>query len=165
MQRVGIGIRRTAAVCREAACAPVLVIMQLLAGKSFIAVNMKHSTLSVVAFVLLVLAGCTFGFHRSSHNDGFDFPSENVSRIIIGKTTDDELIQMFGGPLAKYEVSENEERWKYSYSTGTEIEEQVFLTDTVQSTSHQKTLDILLKNGTVTNFTYAESSVPPGPAR
>lgn len=140
-------------------------IMRLLTGKLFIAVNMKHSSLSAVAFILLALAGCSFGFHRSTHNDGFDFPSENVSKILIGKTTGDELIQMFGGPLAKYEVSENEERWKYSYSTGTEIEEQVFLTDTVQLTSRQKTLVILLKNGTVTNFTYAESSVPPGPAQ
>lgn len=130
--------------------------MRLLTGKLFIAVNMKHSTLSAIAFILLALAGCTFGFHRSVHNDGFDFPSENVSKILIGKTTGDELIKMFGGPLAKFEVSENEERWKYSYSTGIEIGEQGFLTDTVQSASYHKTLVILLKNGTVTNFTFNE---------
>ena len=126
---------------------------------------MKHLTLPAVAFILFAFEGCALAFHRSTQNDGFDFPSENVSKILIGKTTGDELIQLFGGPLAKFEVSENEERWKYSYSTGTEIEEQGFLTDTVQSTGHHKTLDILLKNGTVTNFTYTESSEPPGPVQ
>jgi hypothetical protein len=117
--------------------------------------NMKHLLLSVSAFILLAIAGCAY--HNSTYNDGFDFPIENVSQIIIGKTTDNELITMFGGPLEKSEVSENEERWEYSYSSGTKIEES-FLTDEVHSTGHYKTLDILLKNGTVTNFTYTESS-------
>jgi hypothetical protein len=120
-------------------------------------VNTKHLTLSVIAFVPLAVVGCALSYHRSDDNDGFDFSSGNVNKIIKGKTTANELIQLFGGPLSKSEVSENEEEWKYSYSTSIKIEEKYFLTDEVQSTGHHKTLDILLKNGTVTSFTYSES--------
>lgn len=152
-------------MCRKGIFIPVRTIMQLLTGKFFIVVNMKHLTLPAVAFILFAFEGCALAFHRSTYDDGYDFPSENVNRIINGKTTGDELIQLFGGPLAKYEVSENEERWKYYYSTGTEIVEKGFLTDEVQSTGQRKTLVILLKNGTVTNFTYTESSWPLGSAQ
>jgi hypothetical protein len=81
-----------------------------------------------------------------------------VNKIIRGKTTGDELIQMFGGPLAKIEVSENEEEWKYSCSTGTQIVVKGFLTDQEQSTGQHKMLDIMLKNGIVTDFTYTENT-------
>jgi hypothetical protein len=137
-------------------------VLRLLNGRElfFIVVNNKHLTFSVVAFSLLAVVGCTLAFHRTTYNDGFDFPSENVNKIMIGKTTGDELIQMFGGPLAKIEVSEDEEEWKYSSSTGTEIVVKGFLTDKEQSTGQHKTLDIMLKNGTVTDFTYTESHEP-----
>lgn len=104
----------------------------------------------------LAVAGCSMSYHRQTFNDGFDFPSENVSGIIIGKTTSDELIELFGGPLAKNDISETEEVWRYSYSTGIRIEEDDFFTDDVQSTHQYKMLVIKLKNGTVTNFTYTE---------
>lgn len=134
-------------------------LLRLLSGRQlfFMVVNMKHLTFPVVAFISLAVVGCALAFHHTTYNDGFDFPSENVNKIMKGKTTGDELIQMFGGPLEKFEVSENEEEWKYSYSTGTEIVEHGFLTDKEQSTSQHKTLDILLKNGTVTDFTFTDS--------
>jgi hypothetical protein len=118
---------------------------------------MKLLTLSAAAFVLLAVVGCAFSFGNSTYNDGFDFPSENVKKIMIGKTTSNELIQMFGGPLSKYDVSENEEQWTYSYSTGNKYEVRGFLTDKAQSTSRRKTLSIRLKNGTVANISYTES--------
>ena len=121
---------------------------------------MKHLTLSVVAFVLLAVFGCTFAFRHSDYNNGFNFPSENVNKIKKGKTTANELIQMFGGPLTRFEVSENEEVWNYSYSTGIQIVEKSFLTDTTQATGQHRRLNILLKNGTVTDFSYTEDSIP-----
>jgi hypothetical protein len=126
---------------------------------------MKHLTLSVVAFILLAVVGCAFSFGNSTYSDGFDFPSENVKKIMIGKTTANELIQMFGGPLSKSEVSETEEEWMYSYSTGNKFEVNGFLTDKLQSTSHRKTLYIRLKNGIITNFSYTETSEPQGSAQ
>jgi outer membrane protein assembly factor BamE (lipoprotein component of BamABCDE complex) len=117
---------------------------------------MKTITLSVVALVLLAVAGCTLAYHRKTFDDGFDFPSEKVNKIVKGKTTGDEIIQMFGGPLGKSEILENEEQWRYFYSTGIEVKESGFLTDEERSTRRRKTLVILLKNGVVTNFTYTE---------
>ena len=117
---------------------------------------MKLLTLSVAAFMILAVVGCALSFGSSTNNDGFDFPSENVKKIVIGKTTSNELIHMFGGPLAKYDVAENEEQWTYSYSTGNKYEVRGFLTDTAQSTRRRKTLSIQLKNGTVTSFSYTE---------
>ncbi len=108
------------------------------------------------AFISLAVVGCALSYHRSDDNDGFDFSSENVKKIMKGKTTANELIELFGGPLSKTEVSENEEEWKYSYSTSIVIEEDFFLTYVLQSTGQHKTLDILLKDGTVTSFTYSE---------
>jgi hypothetical protein len=124
--------------------------------------NMKYLALPVVAFTLLAVVGCAFSFSNSTYNDGFDFPSEDVSKIMIGQTTCDELIKMFGGPLSKYEVSEDEEQWMYSYSTGNKFEISGFLTDKAQSTSQHKSLYIRLKNGIITSFSYTESSEPHG---
>lgn len=48
---------------------------------------MKHLTFSVVAFILFAVVGCALASHRTIYYDGFDFPSENVNKIMIGKTT------------------------------------------------------------------------------
>ena len=121
---------------------------------------MKHLKLSVVAFLLLVVVGCSLSFSHSTHNDGFDFPSGNVNKIMIGKTTGNELIQMFGGPLSKSEASENEEQWMYSSSTVTKYTVRDLLNDKVETAGQHKTLYIRLKNGIVTNFSYTESLEP-----
>jgi hypothetical protein len=140
-------------------------IMQLLTDKFYIVVNMKYLSLSVASFILLAVVGCASSFSESTTNNGFDFPSENVKKIIKGKTTGNELIQMFGGPLFKWDVSEDEEHWMYSYTTGNKFEVKGFLTDKVQSTSQHKSLFIFLKNGIITNFNYTETPEPLGSAQ
>jgi hypothetical protein len=119
---------------------------------------MKHLMSFFIAFILLSADGCALSYHRTTYNDGFDFPSENISKIVKGKTTGDELVEIFGGPLAKSEVSEDEEIWRYSSTTGTKIEQTGFLSDEVQSTRQHKTLDVRLKNGIVTDFSYTEGN-------
>jgi hypothetical protein len=133
---------------------------QLFTGESYIAVNMKYLMLSVAAFSLLAVAGCMSSFKHTVYSDGFDFPSENVKKIVAGKTTGKELIQMFGGPFEKYGISDEEEQWVYFYSTGTKFTVKSLLTDKVQSTGQHKTLSIRLKNGTITSFSYSESFEP-----
>jgi outer membrane protein assembly factor BamE (lipoprotein component of BamABCDE complex) len=140
-------------LCLFAACTSMISSREF-----FIVVNMKHLALFVIAFIMLAAEGCSLSYHRTTYNDGFDFPSENVNRIIKGVTTDDELVEMFGGPLAKSEVSDDEEIWRYSSTTGIKIEETGFLTDEIQSTRQRKTLDIRLKDGTVTDFSYTEGN-------
>jgi hypothetical protein len=134
--------------------------MQLFTGKFYIAVNKRCMMLSAVAFILLAAAGCMSSFKHTVYSDGFDFPSENVKKIVAGKTTGKELIQMFGGPFEEYEISEDEEQWVYFYSTGTKFVEKSLLTDRVESTGQHKTLSARLKKGIVTSFSYSESSEP-----
>jgi len=119
---------------------------------------MKHTSRFVTFLMLMLVAGCTLAFDHNIYNDGFDFPSENVKRITKGKTTTDDLIQLFGGPLSKSDVSEDEEIWGYSYSSGIRIVENGFFTDSVQDTHHRKALSIRIKNGTVVDYTYTESN-------
>jgi hypothetical protein len=134
--------------------------MQLFTGNFDTAVNMKYFMLSVAAFILLAVAGCMSSFKHTVYSDGFDFPSENVKKIVVEKTTGKELMQMFGGPFEKYEISDDEEQWIYFYSTGTKFTVKSLLTDKVQSTGQHKTLSARLKKGIVTNFSYSESSEP-----
>jgi hypothetical protein len=120
---------------------------------------MKRLTLAVVAVISLAVVGCTT--HTSSYSVGKNFPSENVSKIVKNETTVNELIQMFGVPFLKTVISENEEKWIYNYSSGTASVQRRFVQiGKVQTTGQHKTLDVLLKNGIVTNFAYTESSEP-----
>ena len=66
------------------------------------------------------------------------------------------LIFGFGEPFTKTVLSETEEKWLYTYSSGTASAQSYVFTMKVESTGRQKTLDILLKNGVVTNFTFTD---------
>lgn len=121
---------------------------------------MKRLGLAVVAAISLVVVGCA-NTHTSSYSVGKNFPSENVSKIVKNETTVIELIQMFGEPFLKTVISESEEKWTYNYSSGTASVQRKFVQiGKVQTTGQRKTLDVLLKNGIVTNFAYTESSEP-----
>lgn len=119
---------------------------------------MKRLTLAVVAVISLVVVGCAIP--TSSYSVGKNFPSENVNKIAKGKTTVNELIQMFGEPFSKTVVSESEEKWIYTYSSGTASVQRGVLSANVQTTGQRKMLDVLIKNGVVTNFTYTDSPEP-----
>ena len=120
--------------------------------------KMKNLVLVAVVVVSFVVAGCA----TSSYSVGKDFPSENVSKIVRGKTTSIDLIRLFGEPFSKTVISGNEEKWLYTYSSGTASAQSYVFTTKVQTTGQHKTLDVLLKNGTVTNFTYNDRPEPLG---
>lgn len=113
---------------------------------------MKNLVLFVIVAISLTAAGCA----TSSYSVGRDFSTENVNKILKGKTTGNDLLQMFGEPFSKTVLSETEEKWLYTYSSGTASAQSYVFTMKVESTGRQKTLDILLKNGVVTNFTFTD---------
>ncbi len=114
---------------------------------------------TIFALILLsTLTACA----TSSYSFGRAFPTENVKQIVKGKTTGAELVLLFGEPFAKTVISETEEKWIYTHSSGTASAQSYVFTTKVQTTGQQKSLDILLKNGMVTNFTYTEGSGPIG---
>jgi len=109
-----------------------------------------------IALSLTTLFGCA----TSTYSVGTDFPIEKASEIEKGKTTASELSQIFGEPYSKSVISENEEKWLYFYSAGTAKAQSYIVTMDVQTTGNQKTLDILLKNDVVANYTITQNNNP-----
>ena len=112
--------------------------------------------LVVFLLILFALIGCA----TSNYTVGKDFDSTLVKKIEKGKTTSDDLFQMFGYPFSKTVVTENEEKWIYMYSSGTAKAQSYIITTKASTTGQQKMLDILIKDGVVINFTYNEGPMP-----
>jgi len=117
---------------------------------------MKNLIISITVTALLVLTGCA----TSSYTYGNNFASENVSKIVKGKTTKQEIVTMFGQPFLKSVISKTGEKWVYSYSSGTASAQSYLVTTTVETTGTQKMLDILIENGIVENYTFTEGPMP-----
>lgn len=89
---------------------------------------------------------------------GNDFDEKLVKKIVKGKTTEQQLISMFGEPNNKLVLNEKDGKWLYSH-TLTSTESPTYITGSYQAyqndiktTSKTKTLDILVRNGRVLNF-------------
>ncbi|HHB8369046.1 TPA: hypothetical protein ACQ8GL_005005 [Klebsiella pneumoniae] len=109
-----------------------------------------------VALGVAVLVGCTYSNHYES---GSQISVENVNRIVKGKTTESDLIAMFGQPMSKGVVSANETKWIYTHNT-VSASAQAFTMKTT-SNAEMTTLDILLKDGVVVNYAYTKSPLNP----
>lgn len=108
------------------------------------------------SFIVFILAGCTYS---NSFENGTPIAAENVNKIVKGKTTEIELIGMFGQPFAKSVVSANESKWVYVHTTGT-ASAQAFTMKT-SSNAEQEMLDLLLKDGVVVNYAYTKTPLNP----
>jgi len=98
----------------------------------------------------LVLAGCA----TSNYSVGRDFPDEKINKIVKGQTTAQDLAQLLGEPFTKTVISANEERWVYTYSSGTAHAQSCFVPLKVETTGKNKTLEILMQDGIAANFSY-----------
>ncbi len=112
--------------------------------------------LFAIALSVFILSGCA----TSTYSVGTDFPIERASEIEKGKTTSEQLAQMFGQPYSKSVVSESQEKWLYFYSAGTSKAQSYIVTMDVKTTGSQKTLDVLVKDGVVANYTVTQSQTP-----
>ena len=119
---------------------------------------MKLHLYATLLIAILFLIGCA----TSSYTVGRDFPSDNVSQIVKGKTTDLAMVKMFGEPFTKTVISATDEKWIYMYSNGTAKAQSYVVTMKVKTTGIQKTLDVLIINGVVANFAYTEGQNPYG---
>jgi outer membrane protein assembly factor BamE (lipoprotein component of BamABCDE complex) len=104
----------------------------------------------------VALSGCA----TSHFTAGQDFPSANVSSITKGKTTTAELRSLFGEPFAKSPVSETDEKWVYTYTNGSAHAQSYIVTMKVTTTGTRKTLDVLIRNDVVINYTFSEGPAP-----
>jgi hypothetical protein len=117
---------------------------------------MKFSFIVTVSLVVLSLFGCA----TSSYSVGKNFAGENVSQIIKGKTTSQELILLLGEPYTKTVLSASDEKWIYMHSEGTTKAQSYIVSMDVKTTGTQKMLDVLISNGVVANFAYTEGPHP-----
>lgn len=106
--------------------------------------------------ICLALGGCA----TSHFTAGRDFSSANVASITKGKTTTAELKSLFGEPYAKSPVSETDEKWVYTYTNGSAHAQSYVVTMKVTTTGTQKTLDVLIRNDVVINYTFSEGPAP-----
>jgi outer membrane protein assembly factor BamE (lipoprotein component of BamABCDE complex) len=115
-----------------------------------------------LVFVLFVLfAGiCFSGCATSTATSGHDFDSATVSQIQKGVTTTEQLVQMFGPPYSKTVKSETDEEWSFQYAVATAKARAGFLGDMkVETTGHQKTLNVLIRGGVAINYTFNEGPI------
>ncbi|AGE25880.1 MULTISPECIES: hypothetical protein [Pseudomonas] len=112
--------------------------------------------LIAVIGMCFVLGGCA----TSHYTAGRDFSSANVASITKSKTTTSELKSLFGEPYAKSAVSETDEKWIYTYTSGSAHAQNYVVTMKVTTTGTQKTLDVLIRNDVVINYTFSEGPAP-----
>jgi hypothetical protein len=117
---------------------------------------MKIILTILLSVSMLFLSGCA----TSSYSIGKDFSSEKVQEIVKGETTSEELTKMFGEPYSKTVISSTDEKWIYMYTKSESKAQSFIVTMNVKTTSAQKTLDVLITNGVVTNFVYTEGENP-----
>lgn len=109
--------------------------------------------------ILIVLLGALCGCATATYTHGRDFKSEAVASIERGKTTSADLVAMFGEPFSKAVISGAQEKWIYTYINTSSTAQSYLVTTRLQTTGVQKTLDVLIENGVVLNFTFAEGPV------
>jgi hypothetical protein len=117
---------------------------------------MKFRLITIVSLIILSLSGCA----TSSYSVGKSFPSENVSQIVKGKTTSEEMVSLFGEPYTKTVISATDEKWVYMHSEGTAKAQSYIVTMDVKTTGTQKMLDVLITDGVVANFAFTEGQNP-----
>ncbi|EJD6389122.1 hypothetical protein I6K44_02965 [Klebsiella pneumoniae] len=110
----------------------------------------------LVPLLCLVMLGCTY---TNQYESGSQIAVENVNRIVKGKTTEAELIGMFGQPFSKAVISATEVKWIYTHNA-VSASAQAFTMKTTSS-AEMTTLDILLKDGVVVNYAYTKSPLNP----
>lgn len=103
----------------------------------------------LIFIAALMVSSCA----TSNYSVGRDFPADKVSQITKGETTADEILSWFGQPFSKGTISATEEKWVYSYVEG----RAKAVVGSVTSTGTTKTLDVLIENGIVVNYTFSEA--------
>ena len=109
--------------------------------------KIKYIVLSVV---FATLVGCASRTITSGH----EFDVAKIGEIKKGVTTSDELEGLLGKPLTKTVQSAEEVTWNYSWKKGTTTTIQGPDGPVVTSQGDRKTLEVMLRNGVVENYSY-----------
>jgi outer membrane protein assembly factor BamE (lipoprotein component of BamABCDE complex) len=103
----------------------------------------------------LVFCSCT----TVKSTSGRDFDSSKVSQVVKGKTTSNEILEMFGRPSYKQPEMDDAERWSYSFVTTTNVVKDLLVPHS-DITGYKKSLNILFnKDKVVVNYTMDEGPI------
>lgn len=118
--------------------------------------SIKIILLPIGALALcLVFCGCS----TVQSTSGRDFDSSKVSQIVKGKTTSNDILEMFGRPAYKQPEMDDAERWSYSFVTTTNVVKDILVPHS-DITGYKKNLNILFnKDKVVVNYTMDEGPI------
>jgi len=111
--------------------------------------KINYLLLSVIA---VALVGCA----SKSITSGREFDVAKIGSIQKGITTSDELAGLLGQPFGKSAQSADEVVWNYMWRKGTATTTRGSDGPVVTSQGEKKTLDVLIRNGVVENYTYKD---------
>lgn len=121
----------------------------------------KFTTIIIIALVSVFLASC------ASSIQGMKIDSAQVNQIQKAKTTEAEVIKMFGKPF-QVTTTGNQKNLFYTYmeTSGSIGFKGILLTiftlgtysPPVNTTTESNSLNVIIENGIVKDFTYSEGS-------
>jgi len=105
-----------------------------------------------MAVIGLALVGCA----SKTITSGREFDVAKIGNIQKGVTTSDELVSLLGQPLSKSAQSADEVVWNYTWKKGKATTTQGSDGPVVTSQGEKKTLEVLIRNGVVVNYSYKD---------
>jgi len=106
--------------------------------------------------ISMIVSGCTY---TAVHETGVAIDPNKVALIKKGKTTESEILSMFGKPTTKVVVNETDSKWVYQHIVS-KASAQAYTGKTSSSLTNE-ILDILFRKGVVLNFTFSDSETNP----
>lgn len=106
--------------------------------------------------ISMIVSGCTY---TAIHETGNAIDPNKVALIQKGKTTENEILSMFGKPSTKVVVNETDFKWVYQHIVS-RASAQAYTGKTNSSLTNE-VLDILFRKNVVINFTFSESEINP----
>ncbi|MEI9864066.1 MAG: hypothetical protein WDN00_05835 [Limisphaerales bacterium] len=110
---------------------------------------MNHSKYLLIAIIALALTGCA----TKTITNGREFDVTKIGSIQKGTTTSEQLIQLLGPPFTTSEQPAGAVIWDYTWKKGKSTTTHGSDGTVVTSTGDKKTLEVLIINGVVENYT------------
>ncbi len=111
--------------------------------------HLKYFSLAVIA---IALAGCA----TKTITSGREFDVTKIASIQKGTTTSEELIRLLGPPFTATQQPAGVVIWDYTWKKGKATTRQSSDGPVVTSSGERKTLEVLIMNGVVQNYTYTD---------
>ena len=116
-------------------------------------IKMSTKKYILLSVIFAALVGCA----SQTITSGREFDVAKIGEIKKGVTTSDELEGLLGKPLTKSVQSAGEVIWNYSWKKGTATTTRGPDGPVVTSQGDRKTLEVIIQNGVVENYSYNDN--------